>query len=153
MTTLPTESKRSLHWKVHGPDNMSNKKVLMHECKKRTTCHIASACSADLSPDWGVPLSSPNWGGYPHPVPMGGTPSSSNRGYPHPVLTGRYPLLARWGYLPNFQPDGGTPIGQMWILPHQEGWGTPQSGRMGTPASERMGYPCWPDGVPLNKCG
>ena len=48
-----------------------------------------------------------SWLGYPHPVPLGGTPWSARWGYP---------LLARWGY--PHQPDGVPPLVR-WGYSHQ----------------------------------
>ena len=74
----------------------ANKKVLLRECKRHTTHHVASAHYASgggeypIQSWWGVPLLS--W--------LGGIPSSHDRGYPgysphhpgrgvpHPVMVG-----------------------------------------------------------------
>ena len=76
-----------------------NKKVLLRE-RKRTTVHrVASTRYTALSPDTGVPPSSPN-GGYPHPVLTGGIPlSSPDGGTPH---------QERWVYTLPIRKDGST---------------------------------------------
>ena len=73
------------------------KKVLLRECKRHTAHHVESAHSATLSPDgvegWGYFHPVPTGRGYPYPVPMGSTPSSSDReGYLPPVPNGGYPI-------------------------------------------------------------
>ena len=102
---------------------MFNKKVLLRERKRYIVRHVASVCSAALSPD----------GGVPYPVLMGegagmcspsarwGTPTGKEGGiypirlmggggYPHPSSQGRVPHPSR----------GGTPS------PSQQGHPPPQ---------------------------
>ena len=104
-----------------------HKKVLLRECKRHTTHHIASARSAALSPDGGYPH--PVSMGVPYPVPMGVPPSGPDRGVPHPVPMGR-----------------GVPTVLTWVPPCQKGWGIPLSGRMRIPPFRK-------DGVPVRKDG
>ena len=112
----------------------------------------------------GVTLSS-WWGGYPHPVPMGGTPSflmggtppSGWQGYPIWLTGGTHlagggcpgytSIRTGWGYPPS-ELDGNTPC-QNWMgTPHQDwmeiplpirtGWGYPlHQDWMGVRAAER----------------
>ena len=104
--------------------SMTKKKVLLHEHKRHSACHISSApCYAG-----GVP--SPRSGGVPHP---------RSRGYPSQVWGAPCPR-SRGGT--QFQVWGGTPS-----RPGQRGgtnlrWGTPPDLRWGTPSQT------W-DGVPL----
>ena len=130
---------------------IDNKKVLLHECKRHTACHVASADYArggtpsqvrggTLSQVRGYPI--PGWW-YPIPGP-GGTPSQGP-GVPHP-RSGGVPCPRSGGYpIPGLGvpcPDlvmGGYPI-LTWSV-----------GTLGTPPSRPgMGYPpiqTW-DGVP-----
>ena len=114
-----------------------DKKVLLCECKRHTTCHVASACYAV----GGYPIQS--WWGVPHPIMVGGG----------------YPIQSWWGVLkvPPTHPDlaRGYP---RYPPPHHPdlGWGTHHHPdlRLGTPPPSKpgMGYPphhqTW-DGVPL----
>ena len=101
-----------------------NKKVILHERKKLTACHVASTCCAALvgvppplvltwtggtpsSWSWmgvppvltldGVPLSWPGIGVPPHHQEWGGNPLLGRKGYPHPCCDGRgYPHQLDW---------------------------------------------------------
>ena len=138
-----------------------NKKVLLHERKRHTTCCIASAHYADLSPDGGGTPSSPGWVGVvPHPVLDGWYLTSPQWGYPHPVPTGGTPIQSSmgvpWGTLAILILDRGIPpISRMGEPPlHPDlGWGNlPPISRMEyAPSGPGMGYPphlIW-DGYPL----
>ena len=98
-----------------------NKKVLLHECKRHTTCDVASAHYAGggtLSQFWGVPCSR-----------SGGTLSQvQGRGVLHPDLVRGYPRY------PPSRPGMGYPPGQTWdgVLPRPE-MGYPPDLRWGTP--------------------
>ena len=90
----------------------SNKKVLLHERKRHTAHHVASARSAALPPDEGEDTpSSPDGGGGTHPILMGGTP----------ILTWDLTWME------------GTPLSGRMRCPHWDGWGCQPSGRMGVP--------------------
>ena len=118
--------------------NIKNKKVLLRERKKHTANHIASACYAALSPDWGgVPhlrsrwrVSHPRsgWGypipgpgrGYPSQVQVGITPSQVQVGYPIPGPGWGYPIPS----LDRVVPIPGPGPGLDGVPPHLR-WGTP----------------------------
>ena len=115
-----------------------NKKVLLRERKRHTTCRVASARYADLS--GGGHTLSKGWG-------EGGTLSHVQGGYPIPGLRGypRYPpATLGMGYPPGQTWDGVPPPARPGMgYPPDLGWGTP-------PARLGMGYPpgqTW-DGVP-----
>ena len=122
-----------------------NRKVLLRERKRHTTCRIASARYADGG---GVPHPV-LVGGVPHPVMVGGLPHPVmmvERGLPHPVMVGGsprpgmgYPPTQTWDRVPSHHSD------LEWSTPHPDlGWGTP-------PPRPGTGYPptiqTW-DGVP-----
>ena len=93
---------------------MRDKKVFLHERKRHTTRHVASARSAALFGGRGVPPSSPDEGALGVSTPscpdgVGGTPSSPNREYPHLVMTGYPPPCWLDGDTP-CQPVGGYPL-------------------------------------------
>ena len=112
--------------------SIHNKKVLLRESKRHTTCCVASAHCADQSPDRGK-----GW----YPIPSwtrgGGTPSRHGQGrVPQPVLDRGYPIQScMWGTSSSL--DGGVPQGTPILIldggtPHQSagwgpdlGWGTP----------------------------
>ena len=97
-----------------------NKKVLLLERKRHTTCRVASARYA-------------GGGGVPHPV-MGGTPSSHDGGgVPHPVMVGD---------TPSSHGEGGSPSSHGGGHPIQSCWG-------GTPSSHGE-YPIQSWGVPIS---
>ena len=119
------------------PIQNKNKKVLLHKRKRHTACRVASACYAGQR-------------GVPHPVMVGGTPSSHGhsdlaRGVPwvpphHIDLAGVHPTIQTWlGYPPPpSRPGRGVPQ----VPPHHSdlagvpppsrpGWGTHPLSRPG----------------------
>ena len=89
---------------LHGPTQTNfNKKVLLHECKRHTACHIANTCYAALC--------NGGEGGAPSQVLCrGGYPISGLGGYP----------ISGWGVPPIIQTWSGG-------YPPDLGWGTPPS--------------------------
>ena len=147
--------------------------MLLHERKRHTARHVASACFADGG---GYPIQS--WMGVPHPVLDGeggtqslgwGTPSRLGQGVPHPVLDWGVPPIQTWdgvhpvsrmGY-PIQTWTGGTRSSLGWGIPHPvlDQGGTPSSlgpggvphpvlDQEGTPHPDLgWGTPCQQNGV------